>query len=143
MKRRRNSWMFLAILALCACGRGGPAPSTAEDLAAAFRHAHERRDVPGMLALVNSDCATKEMLALTERTLRSHLDDTLQVVRIDPPLVSRVPSFVRDGKRYELSVPLQGELVAVYDTATGRMTSFPFGRSPDGIRIGVMCEVRP
>jgi len=135
--------MPVVILALAACGKGGSKQLSAEDLAAEFRRAHERRDVPGMLALVNSKCATKDMLALTEQSLRSHLDDTLQVVRIDPPLVSRVPSFVRDGKRYELSVPLQGELVAVYDTATGRKTSFPIGPTPEGIRIGVMCEVRP
>ena len=140
MRRRKNSLVVGVLLSLCACGRGGPAQLTAEDLATEFRSAHERRDVPALLALVKSDCATKEMLALTESTLRSHLQDTIRSVRIDPPLVSRVPSFVRDGKRFELSVPLQGELVVVYDSASGRKTSYPFGPTPAGVRIGIMCE---
>ena len=140
MARRRNSRAFFAVIGLCACGRGDTKAVTAEDLAIQFRRAHERRDVPALLALVRSDCATKEMLALTESTLRSHLADTIRSVRIDPPLVSRVPSFVRDGRRFELSVPLQGELVVVYDTVAGRMTSHPIGPTPDGVRIGIMCE---
>ena len=80
------------------------------------------------------------MLALTESTLRSHLEDTIRSVRIDPPLVSRVLSFVKDGKRLELSVPPQGELVVVYDSVSGRKTSYPFGPTPEGMRIGIMCE---
>lgn len=128
------------VFGLHACGRGGPKALTAEELATEFQRAHERRDVGALLGLVKSDCASREMLALTESTLRSHLKDTIRSVRVDPPLVSRVPSFVRDGKRFELSVPLQGELVVVYDTVSGRKTSYPFGPTPEGVRIGIMCE---
>jgi hypothetical protein len=113
--------------------------ATTDSLVAAFRRAHERRDVPALLALFHADCATPEMRALTETSLRSHLDDPIQAARVEPPLPTRVKSYERGGKRYELSVPLEGELVVVYDTATGRRSSYPLGSVGGVPKLGTMC----
>jgi hypothetical protein len=110
-----------------------------DSLVAAFRRAHERRDVPALLALFHADCATPEMRALTETSLKSHLDDPIQAARVEPPLPTRVKSYERDGKRYELSVPLEGELVIVYDTASGRRSSYPVGSVGGVAKLGTMC----
>ena len=115
-------------------------PSTAagDSLARAFRRAHERRDVAAQLALFAADCATPEIRALTEKTLRSHLDDPIQAVRVEPPLASRAP-YERDGKRYGPSLPLVGELVVVYDSVSGRRSSYPIGSSGGGAKLATMC----
>jgi hypothetical protein len=115
------------------------ANASTDSLVAAFRNAHERRDVPALLALFQADCATPEMRALSEKSLRSHLDDPIQAARVEPPLPTRVKSYEREGKRYELSVPLEGELVVVYDTATGRRSSYPLGSVGGVARLGTMC----
>src|SRR5215213_5680313 len=115
MLRHPSRSLAFALSALLACAAG--------DLAEAFRRAHERRDIPALLALFHAECATPEMRALTEQSLRAHLDDVIQAIRVEPPLATRVRSYERGGKTYELSVPLDGELVVVYDTATGRRSS--------------------
>jgi hypothetical protein len=117
---------------------GAPIAST-DSLVAAFRRAHERRDVPALLALFESGCATEKIRALTEEGLRSHLDDPIQAARIEPPMANRVTSYVRDGTTYALNVPLEGELVIVYDSATGRRSSYPVGTVKGVRRIGTMC----
>ncbi len=114
-------------------------PAPGDSLARAFRRAHERRDVPALLALFESDCATAEMRALTEKGLRSHLDDPIQVVRVEPPMPNRIASYERDGKRYELSLPLEGELVVVYDSVSGRRSSYPVGSSGGVAMLATMC----
>jgi hypothetical protein len=146
MFRRRATSLTFALASLLACRRETPAAEkpaaasiSADSLASAFRRAHERRDVPALLALFHADCATTEMRALTEKNLRSHLEDPIQVVRVEPPLPTRVSSYERNGKRYELSVPLEGELVIVYDTATGRRSSYPLGSVAGVPRLGTMC----
>ena len=113
--------------------------ASTDSLVRAFRRAHAQRDVPALLALFESKCAPEKIRALTEQTLRSHLDDPIQAARVEPPMASRLTSYVRDGTRWELNVPLDGELVIVYDTLTGRRSSYPVG-SVDGIaRLGTMC----
>jgi len=95
--------------------------------------------VPALLALFESGCATEQIRALTEQGLRAHLDDAIQAARVEPPLASRLTSYVRDGMRYELNVPLEGELVIVYDTATGRRSSYAVGSVGGAARLGTMC----
>jgi len=113
--------------------------TSADSLATTFRRAHERRDVPALLALFESECATEKIRALTEEGLRSHLDDPIQAARIEPPMSNRITSYVRDGTTYALNVPLEGELVIVYDTATGRRSSYPVGTVNGVRRLGTMC----
>ena len=117
----------------------GATNASADSLVIAFRRAHERRDVPALLALFESGCATEKIRKLTEEGLRSHLDDPIQAARIEPPMANRVTSYERDGKRYELNVPLEGELVIVYDTATGRRSSYPVGSVAGVAMLGTMC----
>jgi hypothetical protein len=114
-------------------------PGAGDSLARAFRSAHERRDVPALLALFEADCATAEMRALTERGLRSHLDDPIQAIRIEPPMPNRIASYEREGRRYELNLPLEGELVVVYDSISGRRSSYPVGSSGGVARLATMC----
>jgi len=114
-------------------------PAAGDSLTRAFRRAHERRDVPALLALFKADCATPEMRTLTEKGLRSHLDDTIQTVRVEPPMPNRVASYEREGKRYELSLPLEGELVVVYDSVSGRRSSYPIGSSGGVAMLATMC----
>ena len=104
-----------------------------------FRQAHEHRDLPALLALFEADCATPQIRALTEQTLRSHLDDPIQAVRVEPPLASRVASYERDGKRFELNLRHEGELVVVYDTLSGRRSSYPIGTSGGSAKLATMC----
>ena len=112
---------------------------SSDSLVRAFRQAHERRDVPALLALFEADCATPEIRALTERGLRSHLDDPIQVIRVEPPLPNRVTSYERDGRRYELNLPLEGELVVVYDSVSGRRSAYPIGSRGGVARLATMC----
>jgi hypothetical protein len=112
---------------------------SADSLARAFRRAHEARDVAALLALFHAACATPEMRALTEQGLRSHLDDPIQAVRVEPPTPDRVSSYERGGKRYALSLPLEAELVVVYDTATGRRSSYPIGSRAGVPMLATMC----
>ena len=114
-------------------------PAAGDSLARAFRRAHERRDVPALLALFKADCATPEMRALTEKGLRSHLDDPIQAVRVEPPMPNRIASYERDGKRYELNLPLEAELVVVYDSVSGRRSSYPIGSSGGVAMLATMC----
>ena len=115
------------------------ATASTDSLVSAFRRAHERRDVPALLALFHAECATSKMRALTEEGLRSHLDDPIQAARVEPPMEGRVATYEREGTRYELSVPLEGELVIVYDTATGRRSSYPLGSIGGVAKLGTMC----
>ena len=114
-------------------------PAAGDSLARAFRRAHERRDIAALLALFKADCATADMRALTERGLRSHLDDPIQTIRVEPPMPTRVASYEREGKHYELSLPLEGELVVVYDSASGRRSSYPVGSSGGVAMLATMC----
>jgi hypothetical protein len=158
----------LLLVVLLACGRGASPPestadaaidssrasaassatvppttdapkASADGLVTAFRRAHERRDVSTLLALFELGCATDKIRTLTEQGLRSHLEDPIQAARIEPPMANRVKSYVRDGTTYELNVPLDGELVIVYDTATGRRSSYPVGTVKGVRRLGSMC----
>lgn len=147
--RRLATACALALAASVACSKGPPASEKAaslaspDSLASAFRHAHERRDVPALLALFKSDCAASDVTGLIESTLRSHLDDPIQAIRVELPFSGRATTVKReDGKTYELSVPLHGEMVVVYDSTSGRRSSYPFGPVNGVLRFGTMC-VRP
>jgi hypothetical protein len=145
----------LALLGvLVACGERGeaPAPAAVDSAPAApivpdsgsfveaFRSAHGAGSVDGLVALHHLDGVNGQHRVGTADELRARLAEPIQSITLVSPPVPRPFTFAHEGVTYAMNLPVTHDLVVVYDTATGRRTHYPVGRTPLGYRIAVMVR---
>ena len=122
-----------------------PRPQQSEsELIDAYRQAHDRRDLEGMLKLFCWDKVTPEVRKVTEEHVKSSFEDNLLTVRItgEHPK-GRVNQFVRNGVLYGFNLTVIKELVVESAVPNGapEMSYRPIGIKDDHYAIALMVPL--
>lgn len=106
-------WIPAALLLSCTSKQSTPSAKTSDDeFIAAFRQAHDHRDLEAISNLVCWDRVTPELRKLTEDSLRTAFDDKIVNVKMTTEHPQGRPDvYERNGITYRFNLPAVAELV--------------------------------
>jgi hypothetical protein len=120
-----------------------PGAGSVSELVGAFRTAHDRRDMDGMLDLFCWDQVTPEIRQGTEKDVEESFDDDISNLKTttEPPR-GRVNEFVRDGVAYGLNLTVTEELVmeTAMPKSGPKTTYYPIGMKNGRYFIALMAR---
>jgi hypothetical protein len=120
-----------------------PGAGSVSELVGAFRTAHDRRDLDGMLDLFCWDQVTPEIRQGTEKDVEESFDDDISNLKTttDHP-TGQVNEFVRDGVGYGLNLTVTEELVmeTAMPKSGPKTTYYPIGMKNGRYFIALMAS---
>lgn len=120
-----------------------PGAGSVSELVGAFRTAHDRRDLDGMLGLFCWDQVTPEIRQRTEKDVEESFDDDISNLKTttEHPR-GRVNEFVRDGVAYGLNLTVTEELVmeTAMPKSGPKTTYYPIGVKNGRYFIALMAR---
>jgi hypothetical protein len=128
-----------ALLVGCTTKQSIPSVKPLEsDFIAAFRQAHDRRDLEAMSKLFCGDRVTPEVKTLTEDHLKSAFDEKITAIRLTTEHPKgRTDVFVRNGTTYKFNLPVVAELVV--ENPPQSKESFSTSDYPLALKEGRYC----
>ena len=115
----------MALLVGCTTGQTTPSVNGSEsEFIAAFRQAHDERDLEAMSKLYCGDRVTPEIKKSTEDHLKSAFKEKIADIRVTTEHPKgRTDVFIRNGIRYKFNLPVVAELIVENPPQSSKETS--------------------
>jgi hypothetical protein len=127
-----------ALLIGCIGKQSTPLAKSEPDFIAAFRQAHEGRDLEALSKLVCWDRVPLEIRKLSEDSFRATFDDKIMNIRVTTEHPQGRPeAYVRNGITYRFNVPVVAEMVVENPPPT--KVAFGGTYYPLGVKDGRYC----